>query len=240
MAHKILLIDPEPAARSDFERTLKQEGFQVLTGTSGREALRVATKEILDLMIVDLHLADVQTHELCKIIRETPQSRCVPILTISLDDPKGMAVQCLNNGADGHLTKQLATAEFIAHIRALLRRPPVYLSAQDIIERGSMTLRLGERRAMFRGKDIEDLTPKEYELLKELLIRSPRIVEKHALAMKIWGISYDQLGRKTLDVHIQRLRRKLGQPAATYLKTVSLAGYQWIDTPETLRLTEKH
>ncbi len=229
MPHKILFVDSELSVRNSFERALRQEGFDVLTEACGREALRVATKEIVDLLIVDLHLADVQVHELCKSIRDNPRSRSVPILTISANDPQGLAVQCLNNGADGHLAKHITTPELVANIRALLRRPRTYVTEHEVIQKGGMVLRPSERRALFQNSDIESLTPKEYELLKELLLHSPRIVEKDALAMKVWGVSFEQLGRKTLDVHIQRLRKKLGPTAALFLKTVSLVGYQWLE-----------
>ncbi len=99
----------------------------------------------------------------------------------------------------------------------------------DVVQKGRLTLRIGERRALFDNKDIPDLTPKEYALLKELALRSPRVVEKIGLVIKICGIPLEQLGRKTLDVHIQRLRRKLGRTGSPFLKTVSLIGYQWLD-----------
>jgi DNA-binding response OmpR family regulator len=232
---RILIVDAESNTRSEFERTLRQEGFLVITGSCGREALQVATKETPDLMILDLHVPNLESYEVCRLMRETPQSRTIPILTISMHDPNGLAIQCLNNGADGHLQKQVGRLELIAHVRALLRRPRIYLSEQDVVQKGFITLRPGERRITFQNKDIPSLTPKEYELLKELIFRSPRIVEREGIALKVWGVSFEQLGRKTLDVHIQRLRRKLGPLASSYLKTVSLVGYQWLESPSSHR-----
>jgi two-component system alkaline phosphatase synthesis response regulator PhoP len=227
MPPRILIVDNDPVTRQAMERVLSQEGFRVVASTNGREAMAVAAKADPDLMVVNLDLADLHGDNVCQMIRQMPEIRATPLLVLSGDDVDGLSIRCLNQGADGYLVKPINSQELLAHMRAILRRPRLFLSENTIVRKGRITMRLGERMVLFDGKAIKDLTPKEYEILKELVLRSPRVLEKHGLVIKIWGIPFEQLGRRTLDVHIQRLRRKLGPPASSHLKTIPLVGYQW-------------
>jgi len=230
MSARIMIIGAGSAAGNGYESILRREGFHVLYGDSRRNLLDIVSKEAPDLMIVNVHSPDVRGQEICQMIRQTPEVHAIPLLVISGDDVHGLSTRCLNNGADGYLAKPVDDEELVAHVRAILRRPRNYLSSDAVIQKSRIIIRLGERRVLIDNQDIEHLTPKEYDLLLEIVARSPRIVEKEALVMKIWGIPLENLGRKSLDVHIQRLRRKLGSTGASFLKTVSLVGYQWLDT----------
>jgi DNA-binding response OmpR family regulator len=235
MSQQIVVIDTEPALRNAYEEALRQAGFRVRVGRNGREAMEAASKEEPDLMIVNAKLSDMDGDDFCQKIRQTRKVRAIPLLVISGDHMEGLSARCLDSGADGFLVKPVDSQELVAHVRALLRRPRTYLADDAAIRKGRMTIRLAERRVLFDRRDISGLTPKEFALIQELVLRSPRVVEKIGLVMKIWGTPLEQLGRRTLDVHIQRIRRKLGPIASPYLKTVSLVGYQWLDNPPSHR-----
>jgi DNA-binding response OmpR family regulator len=232
MKPHIFLVDAEPSIRGVIEQALRQEGYQVSVVTSGREALHKAAQENPDLMIVDLHLPDAAGQDICRMIRETPRVQAIPVLAVSAKDTVGLAARSLNNGADSYLLKRADAPEWIAHVRALLRRPKAYFLEEDVIQRGRVTLRLAERRGFWNSQELPPFTPKEFQLLKELILRSPRVVEKNGLVLKVWGVPLEQVGRLTLDVHIQRLRKKLGPQASAFLKTISLVGYQWTENLE--------
>ena len=123
MKRRILIVDAEPAVRSVIEQVLRGEGYEVSAVSSGREALHKATKELPDLMIVDLHLPDEEGQDICRIIRQTPHVREIPVLAVSGKNIDGLAARSLNNGADGFLPKRTDPPELIAHVRALLRPP---------------------------------------------------------------------------------------------------------------------
>jgi len=231
MPPRILIVDAEPVVRSGYERLLRREGFQVVVGSSGREGFELALKETPDLIILDPHLPDINGQDMCQRIRQTPEVRTIPILAVSAHVLDGEATQCLNQGADGYLRKPVDGPNLVANVRAMLRRPRNYFMEKDVIRKGRISIRVAERRAIFDRRELPNLTPKEFELLKELVCRSPRYVSKEALAMKVWGLPFDQVHRRTVDVHVQRIRRKLGSPASSFLKTVTLVGYRWFPSP---------
>ena len=229
MNTRILVVNAEPTLRDFIEKSLKDEGFAIQTAGSCQEALSLSAESEPDLMIVDLQLPDLKGHAICQRIRESSNVRTVPMLVISGDQTDGWAANCLNSGADGVLSKQADGLELLAHVRALLRRSRIYLWNDDLLQKGQLVIRRAERRVLYDNQELPALTPKEYSVLHELVMNSPNIVDRNQLVKKVWGVTFDELGRKTLDVHIQRIRRKLG-PAAHLLKTVSLVGYQWSDS----------
>jgi len=229
MPPRIAVIDANPKRRNTLLNILRREGFHAFARGTGREAVEVVSKDKPDLLIVNLFLPDMAAYDLCQKIRQTPQAQTTLLLMLASDPVEGLSARCLNSGADGFLVKPEGEEDLVAHVRAILRRPRIYYSEDTVIRRGRMTVRVGERRLIFDGKEISNLTPKEYELIREIVVRSPRVVNKHGLMLKIWGIPLEDVGRRTLDVHIQRLRSKLGTIASTCLRTTPLIGYQWLE-----------
>jgi two-component system response regulator MtrA len=142
---------------------------------------------------------------------------------------KGLSSRCLNGGADDYLTKPFDNSELLAHLRALLRRPSVYASADAVVRRGRIEIRIAEHQIRWQGRKVRDLSPKEFDLLRELVLRAPQVVDKATLALKVWGASVESLHPRTVDVHIRRIRQKLSPQGAACLKTVPAVGYQWLD-----------
>jgi DNA-binding response OmpR family regulator len=196
---------------------------------SGWRALEVVVREIPDLIILDLKLPDLSGEEICKIVRETLPIQPVPILILTGLITEGLPARCLNGGADDYVSKPFDLKELVARVRALLRRPPLDTGGNRMIQRGRIAIRVAERQVLWDGRRVQNLAPKEFELLSHLVLQAPKVVYKNALAAKAWGAPLERLHKRTLDVHVRRIRQKLGPAAAGCLKTVPAIGYQWLD-----------
>lgn len=230
MQSRVLLADDDQTVRIQLENELRKEGYDVLIAVTGLQAIESTLRESVDLIILDFHLPDLHGVEICRRIRRHPITRSVPILATSNQDSPGLATMCLKSGADAYLAKPFEITELLAHVQAILRRPKMYLSDPTVIHQGRLVIRVSERRILFNGRSVADLTPKEFDLVKNLVQRAPLVVEKDLLAREVWGIPFDQMNRRTLDVHIRRIRQKLGPAAAGLLKTVTSIGYQWTES----------
>jgi len=228
MGSKILVVDDEETICNLLSRLLEREGYKVIKTTRGQDALKLILNEKPDLMILDLNLPDLSGESIYKSVRQTPQAKNLPILIITGRTVPGLSAKCLIGGADAFLSKPFDTPELLAQIRALLRRSNVYSEADEVIEIGDVAIQPAQRRVLLKGVPIGHLSPKEFDVLRELVIHSPEVVGKQALATKVWGTSLDHLHPRTLDVHIRRIRKKIGAAGARSLKTVPAVGYQWL------------
>lgn len=226
---RVLVVDDEPSVRAVLERLLKREGFSVYLAANATEGLQVIGEKTPDLVILDLNLPDLSGEAVCQQIRQSATARPMPVLILTGNLAQGLPARCLDGGADDYLSKPFDTKELVARVRALLRRPRLYASQDSLIDRKMISLHPGERRVSIKGRPVKDLSPKEFDLLYQLLLHSPKVLDKNTLALKVWGISTEQLNSRTIDVHIRRIRKKLGESSARYLKTVPAIGYQWVD-----------
>jgi DNA-binding response OmpR family regulator len=229
---RILVIDDEPSLRNLLEVELRQAGFTILLSGNAEEGLRLVHEQKPDGVILDLNLPDIPGAEVCKRIRQDPAVGMVPILVLTGCDTEDLPASCLEGGADDFLQKPFNTKELIARLRALLRRPRIYDTDDSVIRKGRIEISRSERRVFVKGRPIDKLAPKEFELLSQLVLHSPKVLDKSALALKVWGTSLDNLNQRTLDVHIRRVRQKLGL-SATCLRTVPAIGFQWLDPTAT-------
>jgi DNA-binding response OmpR family regulator len=226
---RVLVVDDEASIQSLLNRVLVREGFDVLSAMSGQEGLVAAAKEKPDLVILDLNLPDLYGEEVCSKLRQDPSTENVPVLILTGKNATGLSAHCLNGGADDYLSKPFDITDILAHMRALLRRSQGRVSSRGVISSGRLTIRIAERMVFWRGHRIATLAPKEFDILRHLVLEAPKVIDKNSLALKTWGISSDQLHQRTLDVHIRRIRKKLGTAAAACLKTVPAIGFQWLD-----------
>jgi DNA-binding response OmpR family regulator len=228
MGTKVLVVDDEETICNLLTRLLEREGYQVIATTRGKDALTLILTEKPKLMILDLNLPDLSGESIYERVRQSHQTKNLPILIITGRNVPGLSAKCLNGGADAFLSKPFDTPELLAQVRALLRRPYIYSDVENPIRKGNLAIEPAQRRVLIRGVPIEHLSPKEFDVLRELVIHSPDVVGKDHLAIKIWGTSLDQLHPRTLDVHIRRIRQKIGSAGGRFLKTVPAVGYQWL------------
>ena len=220
---KILVVDDEDLLVKGIRFNLMNEGYEILTGSNGLEALALAQNQKPDLIVLDVMMPEMDGMTACSKIREFSN---VPIilLTAKADDmDKLMGFDC---GADDYLTKPFNILELKARIRALLRRSGATEKEQgNLLTIGSISLDLDGRNA-YKGGVIADLTAKEFDVV-EFLMRNPnRVYSREALLDTIWAYEY-RSDIRTVDVHIRRLREKLEENPAEpkYIMTKWGVGY---------------
>jgi DNA-binding response OmpR family regulator len=223
---RILLVDDNPVSRGKRESLLRAAGFSVMSKTCGH-ASSVVLKHPFDLLILSLSQPMEMCEQLCRTIRESPRVQALPILILTGDDSKDESIRWMDTGADAYLL-QAQERGLLTHIRALLRRPRIYMTEQAVINKGSLTMEMGPRRIFWKGRPVKALTPKEFEMLQHMVMHTPTVIDKETLALKVWGIHLKHLHERSLDVHVRRIRIKLGPDAAVCLKTVPSIGYQWV------------
>ena len=220
---KILVVDDEELLVKGIRFNLQNEGYTVLTGFNGLEALEIAQSQQPDLIILDVMMPEMDGLTACAKIREFSN---VPIILLTAKADDMDKVIGFDHGADDYLTKPFNILELKARIRALLRRAgAASTQAANILSIGTITLDLDARNA-YRSGVLADLTAKEFDMI-ELLMRNPnRVYSREALLDKLWTYEY-RSDIRTVDVHIRRLREKLEENPAEpkYIITKWGVGY---------------
>lgn len=217
----ILVVEDEPALRLLLEHSLRQRGYQVSVALDGEQALACLEKTRPDVALLDWMMPGLSGLELCRIIRQKPGLKDLPVLFLTARTEEQDVIRGLDNGADDYLTKPCSADKLDAHLRALLRRTrPV----QDIITFGPLTLEPENHQVTRSGRPVS-LGPTEYRLL-DLFIRHPRkVFSREDLLERIWGPNV-HVEIRTIDVHIRRLRKALNQDGEPDLiRTIRAAGY---------------
>ena len=206
---KILIIDDEDLLVKGISYNLENEGYQVVTGSNGADAVRLAQDPEIRLIVLDVMMPVMDGLEACRRIRQFSD---VPIIMLTAKTEDMDKLLGFDYGADDYLTKPFNILELKARIRAILKRT-ARQEAETRISRGSITLDSQSRNTYKGGVPVE-LTAKEFDLV-ELLIRNPnRVYSRENLLDIIWGDDY-RSDIRTVDVHIRRIREKLEQnPAA--------------------------
>jgi DNA-binding response OmpR family regulator len=206
---KILIIDDEELLVKGISYNLENEGYQVVTGSNGAEAVRLAQDPEIALIILDVMMPVMDGLEACRRIRAFSE---VPIIMLTAKTEDMDKLLGFDTGADDYLTKPFNILELKARIRAILKRT-ARREAETRIVRGPIILDSQSRNTYINGVPVE-LTAKEFDLV-ELLIRNPnRVYSRENLLDIIWGDDY-RSDIRTVDVHIRRIREKLERNPAT-------------------------
>jgi two-component system alkaline phosphatase synthesis response regulator PhoP len=227
MQGTILLVEDEAAIAAFVQTALEREGFAVEVVEDGQQALARVNQALPDLIILDLMLPGVDGLEVCRAVRRMPTYVPIIMLTARAEDVD--KVVGLELGADDYITKPFNTRELIARVRAVLRRAysRATMEESDRLRIGQLEIDLTGRTVTVGGQPVE-LTPKEFDLLVLLASHPGRVFGRETLLEKVWG--YDYLGdSRTVDVHVQRLRRKLEEDPhhPRHLLTVRSIGYKF-------------
>jgi DNA-binding response OmpR family regulator len=227
MQGTILLVEDAAAIAAAVQTALEREGFAVEVVEDGRQALARLNQALPDLIILDLMLPDVDGLDVCRAVRRMPTY--VPIIMLTARTEDVDKVVGLELGADDYITKPFNTRELIARVRAVLRLAysRATMEEPDRLRIGQLEIDLTGRTVTVGGQPV-DLTPKEFDLLVLLASHPGRVFGRETLLEKVWG--YDYLGdSRTVDVHVQRLRRKLKEDPhqPRYLLTVRSIGYKF-------------
>ena len=220
---KILVVDDEELLVKGIRFNLQNDGYEVITGCNGTEAISAARDEQPDLIILDVMMPETDGLTACSRIREFSN---VPIILLTAKADDMDKLMGFDNGADDYLTKPFNILELKARIRALLRRSAKKEQNEaSTLTIGNITLDLDARNA-YRSGQLADLTAKEFDVI-EFLMRNPnRVYSREALLDTIWAYEY-RSDIRTLDVHIRRLREKLEENPADpqYIMTKWGVGY---------------
>ena len=221
---KILVVDDEDLLVKGIRFNLQNEGYEVLTGSNGLEALQIVQSQKPDLLVLDVMMPEMDGLTACSKIREFSN---VPIILLTAKTDDMDKLMGFDHGADDYLTKPFNILELKARIRALLRRSGSGKSAAEAntLTIGPITLDLDARNA-YRSGELVDLTAKEFDVI-EFLMRNPnRVYSREALLDTIWAFEY-RSDIRTVDVHIRRLREKLEEHPAepNYIMTKWGVGY---------------
>jgi two-component system phosphate regulon response regulator PhoB len=228
MAEFILIIEDEPDIASTLAYNLEKQGFRTrIEGTGQGGLTRAQGSPTPDLILLDLMLPDISGHDVCERLRSQRRTRSVPIIMLTARGEEEDRVTGFERGADDYVTKPFSVRELIARIRAVLRR------VQNDAGEGSVSLRAGVirvdvdgHRIWVDGEEIE-LTAIEYRLLNTFVERQGRVQSREQLIDAVWGLG-TAITFRTVDVHVKRLRGKLGTEASAYIDTVWGVGYRLV------------
>ena len=203
---------------------LEQAGVDAEGMSSDAEFRAACARRIPDAVLLDIMLPDTDGMAILKRMRKTPGLKSVPVMMMTAKDAELDTVTALDAGADDYLTKPFGMMEMVSRVRALLRRSRVHVEREDtVFTEGPLTIDTARREVLCNGKDVA-LTMREFDLLS-FLIQSPGVVfTREELLQRVWGWDFDG-GSRTVDVHVQTIRQKLGD-AAKMIETVRGVGYR--------------
>lgn len=232
MSATVLVVDDERDMLDSLAFRLEREGYRVLTAISAGEALAVASRSPPDLVVLDWMLPDQPGTEVCRALRADEATRRVPVIMLSARGDEIDRVVAFELGADDYVTKPFSVRELLLRIRALLRRrmgeiapPPAGREAQFAhlrVDPDAHQVWVDEARV--------DLTALEFRLLSTLIERRGRVQTREVLLADVWSADAE-LTTRTVDTHVQRLRKKLG-PAALHIQTLRGVGYRFVEARE--------
>jgi two-component system phosphate regulon response regulator PhoB len=225
MSHHVLVVDDEPDITALVAYHLAKAGYQVATAASGPEAIRLAEEQAPDLVVLDLMLPGLSGYEVLEALRRRPQTQDVGVILLTARKEEADRIRGLSLGADDYLVKPFAPQELVLRVGAVLRRlagPPVASGSKVVA--GPLTVDRAAHKVTVAAKDVE-LTATEYKLLVTLAERRGRVQTRAQLLETVWE-AHPDIQTRTVDMHMQRLRAKLG-PAADLLETVRGFGYRF-------------
>lgn len=221
MANRILLIEDEEKLARMVELELTYEGYQVEKAFDGRTGLDRALAGAADLILLDIMLPGTDGLKVLETIRSTPAYSKLPVILVTAKTGEIDAVKGLDSGADDYITKPFGVMELISRVKALLRR--IDRVKKEDLNYGTIRIDVSRHTVQVDGNEVE-LTYKEYEILKYLMKNRGIVLTRDSLMEKIWGYDFEH-GNRTVDVHIQSLRKKLGT-AGDAIKTIRNVGYK--------------
>ncbi|MCI7129360.1 MAG: response regulator transcription factor [Lachnospiraceae bacterium] len=207
MAKKVLVVDDEKLIVKGIRFSLEQDGMEVECAYDGEEALRLATENAYDMILLDLMLPKMDGFEVCQRIREFSN---VPIVMLTAKGDDMDKILGLEYGADDYITKPFNILEVKARIKAIMRRTgskEPEPSKAKVIENGDLKLDLESRRLFILGREV-NLTAREFELLELFVTNQNKVFSREKLLELVWGADYPGDVR-TVDVHVRRLREKI-------------------------------
>lgn len=225
MVPEILVVEDEPDIRRLIVHHLDREGFRPRTAATGLEALREVRARPPDLVILDLMLPELDGLEVCRRLRADAASAALPIIMLTAKADEVDRVVGLEVGADDYVVKPFSPKELVARVRAVLRRTRP-ATGDKVYRIGAIALDPARHAVEVEGAPVV-LTPKEFDLLQALLEAAGRVLSREHLLDRVWGYARaGEIESRTVDVHVRRLRAKLGAEQRR-ISTIKGVGYRF-------------
>ena len=221
---KILLVDDEPDILEIVGYNLTAEGYQVITAENGIEAVKKAKKERPQLIILDVMMPEMDGIEACEQIRKIPDLSETIITFLTARGEDYSQVAGFDAGADDYITKPIKPKVLVSKVKALLRRIKDEEVTDFIMKVGGLIINREEYIITHKGQEIV-LPRKEFELLSLLASKPGKVFKREEILDKVWGNEV-VVGGRTIDVHIRKLREKIGDKS---FKTIKGVGYKFVD-----------
>ncbi len=219
---KILIIEDELVLAKHLAEKLRDEGYESLTATNGEEGLEKVRTQLPDLVVLDIMLPGIDGLSLCRMIQRDPDLMHIPIIMLTARGMEVDKIVGLESGADDYIVKPVALGEFLARVRAVLRRRTKQPAASDEVVSKDLQVNLIGRRVHLAGEE-KQLTNKEFDLLVELMRNKGVVLSRDLILTKVWG--YDVfVDKRTVDVHIRWLREKIEVNSSEPERIVTVRG----------------
>jgi two-component system, OmpR family, alkaline phosphatase synthesis response regulator PhoP len=227
MSSKILVVEDDPDVMAFIRTGLAFKEYETIETASGKEAIALAKTKSPDLVLLDLMLPDIDGMEVCKSLRSDEATKALPVIIITARNDVADIVRGLETGANDYVTKPFDVMELIARVRTQIRLADERKGLPRVLERDGVTLDRFQRSVQHEGAVTQDLTDKEFAIFFQLVFNSPRLLGRQEIFESVWGQKYKGTSR-TIDVHIQRIREKLGPKLAHRILSVKGQGYKFV------------
>lgn len=223
-AIKVLIADDEPDILEFIQFNLEREGFEVSTAKDGEEAIKKAKSVRPDLIILDVMMPKLDGVEVCRELRSQPEFNATIIAFLTARNEDYTQIAGLDVGGDDYITKPIRPRVLVSRINALLRRKRQSEDEENgkIIKVGNLVIDK-EKVLVYKDENAIVLAKKEFELLCLLVSKPGKVFNREEIFSKVWGTDVI-VGNRTIDVHIRKLREKIG---STYIKTIKGIGYKF-------------
>jgi two-component system, OmpR family, alkaline phosphatase synthesis response regulator PhoP len=219
---KILLVDDDQDILEFLGYNIKKEGFNVETASNGKDAIEVAKKFKPDLIILDVMMPEMDGMETCHQMRNMPMLKDTLIIFLTARGEDYSQIAGFDAGADDYITKPIKPRVLVSKVRAILRRKGSTQAEESAIEANGVSI--DRERYLMKKDGVEfNLPKKEFELLALLMSKPGKVFTREVILDSVWGGEV-VVGDRTIDVHIRKLREKLGD---LYIKTVKGVGYKF-------------
>ena len=219
---KILLVDDEKDILEIVGYNLSQEGYKIVTASNGKEAIAVAKKELPQLIIMDVMMPEMDGMEACENIRKIPELSHTIIAFLTARNEDYSQVAGFDAGADDYISKPIKPKLLVSKVKALLRRLKEEVPVSETLNVGGIIINREEYKIIMSDKEIV-LPRKEFELFYLLASKPGKVFKREEILDKVWGNEVI-VGGRTIDVHIRKLREKIGEEL---FKTIKGVGYKF-------------
>ena len=217
---KILLVDDEKDILEFLSYNLEKEGYNVLTANNGKKALEIAKSILPDLIVLDVMMPEMDGVSTCIEIKNDPKLREVLILFLTARSEEYSELAGFNAGADDYVTKPIKPKLLISRIQALLKRIKKN-DTSNLIKISDLEIEKEKHRLLYKGQEIH-LARKEFHLLYYLMTIPGKVFTRQEILSEIWGDTI--IGSRTIDVHVRKIREKIG---VHFIKTIKGVGYRF-------------